>query len=110
VQEKVGRSEIAGFESERQHRLVEAHRPWYAGIDLPADPEPGDTDSLDDRTGGLAAGDDEAPHPVRNKPAGNVGENAFDQRAGALAADYPLDRGDLLGGCCRADQYRPIAT
>lgn len=109
AQEKVGRAEIAGFESEREHRLVEARRPSYAGIDLPADPEPGDTESLDDRAGGLAAGDNEAPHSVRNKLAGNVGEDAFDQRAGALAAEYPLDRRDLLGGCCRADHYRPIA-
>ena len=77
TQEEIGRAEIAGFERQASGGLAEAHRPRHAGIDLPADAQPGHAERLHDRARGLAAGDDQPPHAARDEAAG-------DRRRGCL--------------------------
>src|SRR5262245_26036057 len=73
AQEEIGRAKSAGFERQCQRRLTQApgktERPRHAGIDLPADAQSGDAERLDNRSGGLAASDNETPSASRGKAA-----------------------------------------
>src|ERR1700734_1972564 len=84
--EKIFAAEIAGFQGEKHGGFVSGgaqHR--HAGGDFRPHGERTDAEAIDDRAGGLAAGDDQAAHAARDQPGADVRQAFLDPAAGLLA-------------------------